>query len=199
MSPQVMNLSHSARLMFIGLITQADDEGRGSADVRYLKSAIFPGDHHTSTTKLLRSVADQCLVDLYAGSDGEPLYAIRNWKRHQKIDKPKKSSFPSPKGSDASLLIEEESPTSRHGSDLIGSDLIKDQGSDRIKSARARVSEDPSRAQKGNVDLPKRDLAAEVRQLARVGNQAGDILKLLSRFHLTEEQVTAWLAEAAPA
>jgi hypothetical protein len=42
LSPQIMNLSHGARLLFIGLITQADDEGRGIADIRRSRPSIFP-------------------------------------------------------------------------------------------------------------------------------------------------------------
>ena len=73
LSPQVMNLSHSARLMFVGLITQADDDGRGLADVRRLKAAIFPGDDITTqqVSAWLAECKDQALAALYDAGDGD--------------------------------------------------------------------------------------------------------------------------------
>jgi len=39
-----IELSHKGRLMFIGLITQSDDEGRGTGSARSIKAKIFPAD-----------------------------------------------------------------------------------------------------------------------------------------------------------
>lgn len=98
MSPQVMNLSHSARLLFIGLITQADDEGRGSADVRRLKAAIFGGDDVTSVHvhEWLTECSQQGLVILYRSETHGDLYSLPSWNRHQKVNRPSKSAYPPP-------------------------------------------------------------------------------------------------------
>ena len=108
LSPQVMNLSHSARLMFIGLITQADDDGRGLADVRRLKAAIFPGDDITSkqVSDWLSECKDQALVVLYDTAQHGSLYQLTGW-HHQKIKKPTPSAYPPPTG-----FVPKEFPTS---------------------------------------------------------------------------------------
>jgi hypothetical protein len=99
LSPQVMNLSHSSRLMFIGLITQADDDGRGLADVRRLKAAIFPGDDITTqqVSAWLTECKEQALVVLYDAAPHGSLFQLTGW-HHQKIKKPTPSQYPPPDG-----------------------------------------------------------------------------------------------------
>ena len=41
-------LSFLSRLIWIGLISNADDEGRGKANISYLKSQLFPSDEDLS-------------------------------------------------------------------------------------------------------------------------------------------------------
>ena len=100
MSPQVMNLAHSARLMFVGLITQADDQGRGLADLRRLKAAIFPGDDITSINvgEWLKQCAAEELVILYSATPHGDLYQLPSWHSHQSIQKPSPSNYPPPTG-----------------------------------------------------------------------------------------------------
>lgn len=97
MSPQVMNLSANARLLFIGLITQADDEGRGSADPRRLKAAIFGGDDcmAADVTAWLAEIVGQKLATTYDGGEHGELYELPTWRDHQSIDRPKRSRYPS--------------------------------------------------------------------------------------------------------
>lgn len=97
LSPQVMRLSHGARLLFIGLITLADDEGRGTADVRRLKAALFGADDGMDVTKVehwLQELATQGLSVVYDADKHGSVYQLLSWKAHQKIDKPKPSRYP---------------------------------------------------------------------------------------------------------
>lgn len=98
LSPQVMNLSHVARLLFLGLITQADDHGRGIADARKLKASIFPGDDITSADvlKMLDELQGQSLAVLYEAEGHGRLFELPSWERHQRIDKPGRSTYPAP-------------------------------------------------------------------------------------------------------
>lgn len=98
LSPQVMNLTHSSRLMFLGLITQADDEGRGLADTRRLKAAVFPGDDCklSDIESWLAEVSTQRLCLLYDGPNGR-LYQLTGW-HHQKVPKAQPSNYPPPTG-----------------------------------------------------------------------------------------------------
>jgi hypothetical protein len=142
-SPQVMNLSHAARLLFIGLITQADDYGRGSADARKLRAAIFPGDEWITNGDidgLMLEVERQALVILY-GPSSAPLYALPSWSGHQYVQRPKASNYPAPPDQSRNVhgTLTEAAVTSIGGSDRIGSEGI---GKDRIVSTRARAVPD---------------------------------------------------------
>lgn len=93
----VGDLSHSARLLFVGLITMADDEGR----LRELPAAIlghvFPYDD-VSPGKLTRWLTDieaGGMIVRYAQA-GKRYIAFRHWTRHQKVDKPNESDLPAP-------------------------------------------------------------------------------------------------------
>jgi len=119
MSPQVMNLSHSARLLFVGLITQADDEGRGTADARRLKASIFGGDDITTADvqRWLEEVKAQGLTVVYEASDHGLVYALPSWRNHQSIDRPRPSSYPAAAHVDQSSSVRralDEPSTSEH-------------------------------------------------------------------------------------
>ncbi len=141
MSAQVMNLSHPSRLLFIGLITQADDEGRGSADIRRLKAAIFGGDDVSSTDvrRWLDECQEQGLVRVYEVEKQGLLFALPSWTQHQSIDRPKKSNYPPPPKDDETQVdrraLDEPASTNRRGSE--GRKDQGSEGSDRIP-ARAR-------------------------------------------------------------
>lgn len=100
LSPQIMNLSLGARILFIGLITQADDQGRGIADPRRLKAAVLPADDVTAShvDEWLRELAAQRLAVLYESTAHGRLYSLPSWFQHQSINKPKPSAYPPPPG-----------------------------------------------------------------------------------------------------
>lgn len=90
-------LSMGARLLFVGLITMADDEGRFRAQPSMLLGQLFPWDDVPP-----RKLADW-LTELDAGRlivryeiEGKPYGAFRNWRRHQRINRPTVSELPQP-------------------------------------------------------------------------------------------------------
>jgi hypothetical protein len=97
-SPEVMNLSHSARLLFLGLITQADDEGIGSADIRKLKAVIFGGDEvtHAELGSWLEEIERQRLAVLYEVDGYGRLYFLPSWTEHQRVPKPTPTRYAKP-------------------------------------------------------------------------------------------------------
>lgn len=90
-------LSRDARLLFIGLITMADDEGRLRAQPSMLIGALFPWDEISprKVSQWLRELEAQRLVIRYE-TGGKPYLAVRNWRRHQRINRPSRSSLPPP-------------------------------------------------------------------------------------------------------
>lgn len=154
MSPQVMNLSHSARLLFIGLITQADDEGRGTSDARRVKASIFGGDDTDSASvrRWLDEIVAQGLIVIYHDEKHGDLYSIPTWKHHQKIDRPGRSGYPSPNDQRA---LDEDSTSARRGSEG-GRDLQeggREGSSGSEGSSRARELANSAGADTGSGDL----------------------------------------------
>lgn len=85
------------RLLFIGLISLADDEGRGRADAGTVKLGVFPQDpiRLEEVTKDLRAIDRAGMIHLYQVA-GKAYYLLPTWTRYQKIDHPSRSSTPAP-------------------------------------------------------------------------------------------------------
>jgi hypothetical protein len=189
-----MNLTHSARLLFIGLITQADDAGRGCADPRKLRATIFPGDEAVTAdglASLLAELEKQRLVQLYESADHGRLFAIVTWKTHQKIDRPRASIYPAMRADSPSVQrsFVEDSSKAREGSDLKGSDL---KGSERISLSETDVLKKlpEQRKQNGMLSLSKDERAKKCAEWLR--NDPGTPHATLVRsYHLTLDEVAA--------
>lgn len=85
-------------LTFIGLICHADDEGRGKAHenllfqrLHGLREVVPMTDFRAAMVELGR----RDLVKIYE-IDGKRYYLIPNFRKHQRIDKPNKSTLPAP-------------------------------------------------------------------------------------------------------
>lgn len=83
------------RLLFMGLISNADDEGYGRANPKLLKSLIFPYDdlRASDLEKWLSHLGRLNIVVLFK-YDGQTYYNLPNFLKHQTINKPTKSTFP---------------------------------------------------------------------------------------------------------
>lgn len=95
-SEDFSKLSTLAKLVFIGLFSLADDEGRGRSNPVYLKSTLFPyeeGIRSTDIDKTLSEISSNMSVIFYT-CDGSSYYSLYNWNTWQKIDKPSQSKIP---------------------------------------------------------------------------------------------------------
>ena len=95
-SEDFSKLSTLAKLIFIGLFSLADDEGRGRCNPVYLKSTLFPyeeGIRSADIDKTLSEISSNMSVVLYS-HDGSNYYSLYNWSKWQKIDKPTPSKIP---------------------------------------------------------------------------------------------------------
>lgn len=95
-------LPDAARLFFIGIFSNADDDGRLKASPKYLKAHIFPYDE-TKTIENIKSWRDQCaeqkLIIIYS-VNGQECLVLPGWKEHQQIRKDTyhPSEIPAPDG-----------------------------------------------------------------------------------------------------
>lgn len=92
------SLTLHAKVTFIGLFSQADDEGRGNGSPAYLKAVLFPYDTRISVTtinKTLEEIAAKIKIQFYKDKDGSKVYyQIINWEKWQYIQRPTPSDLP---------------------------------------------------------------------------------------------------------
>ncbi|MGW3594965.1 hypothetical protein [Streptomyces sp. NPDC005167] len=93
----IADLTPEQRLTFIGLWTQADDEGRCVDDARLIKAAIWPLDDRTASDveSDLKALSESSLILRYVLNRKHYL-AVRGWAEHQKINRPTPSKVPPP-------------------------------------------------------------------------------------------------------
>lgn len=93
----VADLSRDARLVLIGLISSADDEGRFLASHSAVAGYLFPHDDIAPTRlrKWLDEIEQTGIVRFYSVNRRE-YGAFPKWKKHQRISKPSPSALPEP-------------------------------------------------------------------------------------------------------
>jgi hypothetical protein len=91
-------LSVTERLLFIGMISYADDEGRLLANPAYLRSKIFPYDDFSLVDiKTMRdNIIDINKNVLLYDNGGEEYLSLSKWKEYQKPSHPQPSRIPAP-------------------------------------------------------------------------------------------------------
>ena len=95
-SEDFSKLSTLAKLVFIGLFSNADDHGRGRAKAVYIKSILFPYDEGIrviDVDKTLSEIGSNMSVTFYLRDENE-YYSLDNWKIWQKVEKPRDSVLP---------------------------------------------------------------------------------------------------------
>lgn len=107
---KVVELSAFARLLFIGLWNLVDDEGRMEFSPLRVKMQIFPADN-LDISELFGEIRGKKLVDVYT-VDGQEFLSVKNFSKHQKIDKRTASKFPPPPNSPE---LPQKTPLERKG------------------------------------------------------------------------------------
>lgn len=83
------------RLVFLGLLSFADDAGRLVDNEKSIDGFIFPESDDRSRDSLAR-LADNSRILRYVSESGQRIIQVANWKKHQKIDHPSKYVLPGP-------------------------------------------------------------------------------------------------------
>lgn len=90
-------LPPTTRLVFLGLLSMADDAGRLVDNVKAIDGFLFGATRDTAK-KSLEVLADAGRILRYQSASGQALIQIVGWHRHQKVDKPAKYTLPPPDG-----------------------------------------------------------------------------------------------------
>lgn len=93
----VTHMTWEARLLLVGIISMADDEGRFVATPQSVLGYVFPHEHVTEAKfrRLLAEITQARIVQLY-GTNGCTYGFLPKWKKHQKISHPQPSALPDP-------------------------------------------------------------------------------------------------------
>jgi hypothetical protein len=88
LNEELAQVSTEACLLAIGLLNLADDEGYFNANEKLIQAAIFPlRELSGSTPVMLRELSSIGYFDLFSGSDLRVYGQIRNFAKHQVINK----------------------------------------------------------------------------------------------------------------
>ena len=105
-SDSVDQLSPQAEVLFVRLITFADDYGLFKADPRIVNPAIFPLKKYTDKQiqEWMDEVGKSGMITYYRAEDGKIYGAFTSWKKHQQI-RSVKPKYPAPDGCKQELSI----------------------------------------------------------------------------------------------
>jgi hypothetical protein len=133
-SEDVSKLTIRQRLLFIGIFSNADDEGKLRGNPAFVRSAVFPYEDFT-----LRDIEDDLNKVESIGSihqyevEGSKYIRLINWKKFQRVDKPQGSVIPDPVENDSKNDSENYSRLKeRKGKEVKGEEKGKE---DKIESA----------------------------------------------------------------
>lgn len=108
---QLVECSFGARLLFIGLMNFADDNGLLQNRPKKIKMNIFPADN-VDVEKFINELVNVELIQLYESNGHEYIWII-NFTKHQRIDKP---NYDSPTPNEVTLA--------KHGFCLFGKKIV---------------------------------------------------------------------------
>ncbi len=98
-SDQFLRLTPTERLLYIGLITFGDDQGRLRGDARFLKHQFFPDDpiDTKKIEKMRNAICASGLIEVYIIENTFYISHPR-WTKYQKLrpDRMKESEYPAP-------------------------------------------------------------------------------------------------------
>lgn len=100
----LMMCSANARVLSIALILLADDYGNGRAHPAMLRSRSLPLCDPPEFRAAFDELIEIRYVIVYEVS-GQQYYSIRNWSKHQKVDKPGKPRVPGPSAQPAPVAL----------------------------------------------------------------------------------------------
>lgn len=150
-----------ARLLFMGLISQADDSGRLSGHPALIKSLIFPYDYDITlldVEKWIGLIAERNLIRRYE-VNSQKYILITNFNKHQTINRPQPSKLPEP--TDETIMND-------HG--LFSDDSMNDHAQKNLKED--NLKEDKANTREENSAPPPDDVETIKSNLHKLVNQS---------------------------
>lgn len=93
-SEDLAECSVEARLLAIGLLNMADDEGYMKCHKALIRSQLFPFDDSSLNIQgMLNELSNANFVTLLSGDDGKEYLHVNNFLKHQKVNRPTPSKI----------------------------------------------------------------------------------------------------------
>jgi len=175
LSEKVASLSDFEFRLWVGLITQADDAGRGDARPAIIKGRIFALRDRTTQKDIdvaLRNLAAVGCVSLYTVG-GKPYFQFPNWAKHQRV-RDAKPKYPGLE--DADSRYEEE-----HYNDA-SPQLAANCGEEPLTRTRLRIQSNPIQSESNPDSTEPLDAPPVLTLLLLDGTEYG----------VTEKDVAEW-------
>ena len=164
--------SDEARVLSVALILMADDHGRGRASVASIASGAWryqlerdDGAHAPEilarSSRALRELVANRFVTLYQVS-GQAYFEIRNWRKHQKVDRPGKPRVPAPDSRDSRETLASNSRDPREDTES-GQEVPEPPAETSTEPPIASVSRDPREDVATDSRDPRETLATDLR------------------------------------
>lgn len=83
------------RLVFLGLVSMADDQGRLVDNVKAIDGLLFP-ETDDSARESLENLQRLSRVMRYVGANGQRVIQVTNWAAHQRVNHPARALLPEP-------------------------------------------------------------------------------------------------------
>jgi hypothetical protein len=180
--------SLGARLLFIGTWNFADDEGRMEYSPKRLKMQVFPGDN-IEVTPLVEELRGHGLVIVYSTGNRDFL-AIPNFRKHQRVDRPRASTIPTPTQPDSPTIPRTLQESSANDLRALAPEWNGREGN-KNSSSELQTSSDAETASrvKGPVQPPQQ--ASRLAQLLKT-----QILRNKPDYRITPTQLRKWAQTA---
>lgn len=91
--PVIIRLEDSAKLLAIALLNYADDDGYFYADEDLIRGALMPKEESTNIRRSIDELVEIGYIQVAEHSTHGPIGYIDNFRKHQRIDRPKKSTI----------------------------------------------------------------------------------------------------------
>lgn len=188
-------LSHGARLLYIGLITRADDEGRMKYLPRQINASIFYEDEVPTRrfNRWVNELINEQLICIYCVKDRRYL-AILRWNKHQRINRPNPSEYPCPSENmekeQEEIHGKESAKTGEKAPSRVYTS-IKDLGSSKEKRNKKEIQTKQVKESEDNLPLQPEGLGTEtlVADLpAELEGTVDDVLQILDRAYQAKQE-----------
>ena len=188
-------LSHGARLLYIGLITRADDEGRMKYLPRQINAGIFYEDEVPTRrfNRWVNELINEQLICIYCVKDRRYL-AILGWRKHQRINRPNPSEYPCPSENmekeQEEIHGKESAKTGEKAPSRVYTS-IKDLGSSKEKRNKKEIQTKQVKESEDNLPLQPEGLGTEtlVADLpAELEGTVDDVLQILDRAYQAKQE-----------